>query len=122
MLRTAVGMTHVLRSGLVMDCTSYFPLIVLGYHLDSRHTVSRCLTSLANGPPIYVFYVFYISYGVVTMDGDFLLHPLDYTQKLTRSTLAFKLSVSPAYYPWVTATLHSIHGYHKKHNDIWFSK
>ncbi len=27
-----------------------------------------------------------------------------YTQKLTRSTLALKLSVSPPYYPWVTAT------------------
>ena len=30
--------------------------------------------------------------------------PLDYTQKLTRSTLTLKLSVSPPYYPWVTAT------------------
>ncbi len=30
-------MTHVLRSGLVMDyTTSYFPLIVLGYPLDSK--------------------------------------------------------------------------------------
>ncbi len=34
-LRSAVGMTHVLRSRLVMDyTTSYFPLIVLGYHFD----------------------------------------------------------------------------------------
>ncbi len=32
-------------------------------------------------------------------------YSLDYTQKLTRSTLALKLSVSPPYYPWVTATV-----------------
>ena len=29
---------------------------------------------------------------------------LDYTQKSTRSTLALKPSVSPPFYPWVTAT------------------
>ena len=29
---------------------------------------------------------------------------LGFTQKLTRSTLALKLSVSPPYYPWVTVT------------------
>ena len=62
LLRSAVGMAHVLQSGLVMGYTTlYFPLIVLGYHLD-------------------------------------------YTQKLTRSTSALKLSVSPTFYPWVTAT------------------
>ncbi len=39
LLRSAVGMTHVLRSRLVMDyTTSYFPLIVLGYHLDSKRS------------------------------------------------------------------------------------
>ncbi len=39
MLRSAVGMTHVLRSRLVMDyATSYFPLIVLGYsEIDQIH-------------------------------------------------------------------------------------
>ena len=42
------------------------------------------LCSLKDGPPIRV----------------------RYTQKLTRSTLALKLSVSPPYYPWVTATVH----------------
>ncbi len=37
-LRSVVGKTHVLRKGLVMDYTpSYFPLIVLGYPLDSRY-------------------------------------------------------------------------------------
>ncbi len=36
-LRSAVGMTHLLRSGLVMDYTiSYFPLIVLGHPFDSK--------------------------------------------------------------------------------------
>ncbi len=35
MLRSAVGMAHVLRSGLEMGyATSYLPLIVLGYQLD----------------------------------------------------------------------------------------
>ncbi len=68
LLRSAVGMTHVLQSRHVMDyTTSYFPLMVLGYHSGSPQS-------------------------------------LDYTQKLTRSTLALKLSVSPPYYPWVTAT------------------
>ncbi len=44
-LRSAVGKTHVLRSGLVMDyTTSCFPLFVLGYPLDSR-----CLCFLAIG-------------------------------------------------------------------------
>ncbi len=36
LLRSAVGKTHVLRSRLVMNyTTSYFPLVVLGYPLDS---------------------------------------------------------------------------------------
>ncbi len=75
MLRSAVGMTHVLRSGLVMDyATSYFPLIVLGNHLDSNRSYGVLsdtlpvpaygstwvvlwllffpLRSLINGPPI----------------------------------------------------------------------
>ncbi len=49
MLRSAVGMAHVLRSGLVVGyTTSYFQLIMLGYHSDPnrsyvRNTVSRCL-------------------------------------------------------------------------------
>ncbi len=74
MLQSAVGMAHVLRSGLVMGyTTSYFPLIVLGY-----------------------------------------------TQKLTRSTLALKLSVSPSFYPWVTATLGSDF-YASKAYFIWYS-
>ena len=39
LLRSAVGKTHVLRQGLVMDyTTSYFPLIVLGYPLDSKRS------------------------------------------------------------------------------------
>ncbi len=39
MLRSAVGKTHVLRSRLVMYyTTSYFPLIVLGYPLDSKRS------------------------------------------------------------------------------------
>ncbi len=39
MLRSAVGKTHVLRSRLVMEyTTSYFPLIVLGYRLDSKRS------------------------------------------------------------------------------------
>ncbi len=38
-LRSAVGMAHVWRSGLVMgSTTSYFPLIVLGYHLDPNRS------------------------------------------------------------------------------------
>ena len=38
-LRSAVGKTHVLRSGLVMNyATSYFTLIVLGYPLDSKQS------------------------------------------------------------------------------------
>ncbi len=39
MLRSAVGKTHVLRSGLVMDyTTSYLPLIVMRYPLDSKRS------------------------------------------------------------------------------------
>ncbi len=39
MLQSAVGKTHVLRSGLVMNyVTSYFSLIVLGYPLDSKRS------------------------------------------------------------------------------------
>ena len=39
LLRSVVGKTHVLRKGLVMDyTTSYFPLIVLGYPLDSKRS------------------------------------------------------------------------------------
>ncbi len=39
MLRSAVGMAHVLRSGLVMGyTTSYLPLIVLGYRLDPNRS------------------------------------------------------------------------------------
>ena len=39
LLQSAVGMTHVLWSRLVMDyAASYFPLIVLGYHF--LHLVS----------------------------------------------------------------------------------
>ncbi len=39
MLWSVVGMAHVLRSRLVMDyTTSYFPLIVLGYPLDSKQS------------------------------------------------------------------------------------
>ncbi len=35
MLGSAVGMAHVLQSGLVMGyTTSFLPLIVLGYQLD----------------------------------------------------------------------------------------
>ncbi len=38
-MQSAVGKTHVLRSGLVMDyTTSYFPLIVLGYPLDPKRS------------------------------------------------------------------------------------
>ncbi len=38
LLRSAVGKTHVLLSGLVMNyATSYFPLMVLGYPLDQIH-------------------------------------------------------------------------------------
>ncbi len=59
--------------------TSYFPLIMFGYHSDSNR-----------------------SYG---------------TQKLTRSTLALKLSVSPPYYPWVTAA-QIMHTYHD-HFAFW---
>ncbi len=44
------------------------------------------LHSLTNGPPIGVHF------------------RKPYTKKLTRSPLALKLSVSPPYYPWVTAT------------------
>ncbi len=41
-LRSAVGKTHVLRSGLVMDyTTSYFPLIVLEYPLDSKRSYEK---------------------------------------------------------------------------------
>ncbi len=50
MLRSAVGMAHVLRSRLVMDyTTSYFPLIVLEYseighiHLSIE---AQCVTTL----------------------------------------------------------------------------
>ena len=36
LLRSAMGKTHILRSRLVMDyTTSYFPLIMLGYPLES---------------------------------------------------------------------------------------
>ena len=53
-LWSAVGMTHVLRSGLVMgNATSYFPLIVLGYHSYSSLLPLR---SLINGPPIGVLF------------------------------------------------------------------
>ena len=39
LLRSAVGITHVLRSGLVMGyTTSCFPLIVLGYQSDSNQS------------------------------------------------------------------------------------
>ena len=39
LLPSAVGMAHVLRSRLVMDyTTSYFPLIVLEYPLDSKRS------------------------------------------------------------------------------------
>ncbi len=39
LLRSAVGIAHVLWSGLVMGyTTSYFPLIVLRYHLDSNRS------------------------------------------------------------------------------------
>ena len=38
-LRSAVGKTHVLRLRLVMNyTTSHFPLIVLGYPLDSKQS------------------------------------------------------------------------------------
>ncbi len=40
----------------------------------------------------------------LTLSMDCVRIPLDYTQKSTRSTLALKLSVSPPFYPWVTAT------------------
>ncbi len=50
LLRSAVGMTHVLRSGLVMDyTTSYFPLIVLGYsEIDHLHLSieAQCVSHL----------------------------------------------------------------------------
>ncbi len=39
MLRSTVGMAHIMRSGLVMGyTTSYFPLIMLGYHSDSNRS------------------------------------------------------------------------------------
>ena len=50
MLRSTVGKTHVLRSGLVMDyTTSYFPLIVLGYPLDSKRSYGPLSDTLCPG-------------------------------------------------------------------------
>ncbi len=54
LLRSAVGKTHVLRSGLVMDyTTSYFPLIVLGYPLDSKRSYGPLPDTLCPGPCIF---------------------------------------------------------------------
>ncbi len=50
LLRSAVGKTHVLRSGLVMDyTTSYFPVIVLGYPLDSKRSYGPLPDTLCPG-------------------------------------------------------------------------
>ncbi len=50
MLQSAVGKTHVLRSGLVMDyTTSYFPFIVLGYPLDSKLSYGPLSDTLCPG-------------------------------------------------------------------------
>ncbi len=47
-------MTHVLRSGLVMGYTaSYFPLIVLGYHLDSNRSYGPLPDTLCPGACIF---------------------------------------------------------------------
>ncbi len=49
-LRSVVGMAHVLRSRLVMDCTtSHFPLIVLGYPLDSKRSYGPLSDNLCSG-------------------------------------------------------------------------
>ncbi len=54
MLRSALGMTHVLQSRLVMDyTTSYFPLIVLGYHYTQKLTRSTLALELSGSPPYY---------------------------------------------------------------------
>ncbi len=54
MLRSAVGMTHVLQSRLVMDyITSHFAFIVLGYHLDSYRVVRKWGRG-AKSPPTQV--------------------------------------------------------------------
>ncbi len=54
MLRSAVGKTHVLRSGLVMNyTTSYFPLIVLGYPLDSKRSNGPLPDTLCPGACIF---------------------------------------------------------------------
>ncbi len=53
-LRSAVGMTHVLRSGLVMGyTTSYLPLIVLGYPLDSKRSYGPLPDTLCPGACIF---------------------------------------------------------------------
>ncbi len=50
MLRSAVGMAHVLWSRLVMNyTTSYFPLIVLGYPLDSKRSYGPLPDTLCPG-------------------------------------------------------------------------
>ncbi len=55
MLRSAVGKTHVLRSGLVMDyTTSYFPLIVLGYPLDPKRSYGPLPDTLCPGACIKI--------------------------------------------------------------------
>ncbi len=49
MLQSAVGKTHVFRSGLVMDyTTSYFPLIVLYSEIDHIHLSieAQCVIAL----------------------------------------------------------------------------
>ena len=49
-MRSVVGMAHVLRSRLVMDyTTSYFPLIMLGYPLDSKRSYGPLSDTLCPG-------------------------------------------------------------------------
>ena len=137
-LRSAVGLTHVLRWGLVMGChlTKSMDRVETPFGFQPiiwtfvRHTVSRCLifpllpevarvtwSKLTNHrlPPVPYLRVnmgyalaivfsgplplrsYYNSPPGVCFRESLVL--IDYTQKLTRSTLALKLSVAPTYLP-----------------------
>ncbi len=113
-VRTCDGLYHFIFSIDRVGISFGFQTIIWTF---ARHLVSRCLyfpaTGITYGSTWVVLWLLFCRSAPSTfpnkrstLQGPFrgVPSPLDYTQKLTISTLALKLSVSAIYYPPVTAT------------------
>ncbi len=106
-LRSAVGKTHVLRSRLVMNyTTSYFPLIVLGYPLDSKRSSLPKPDTLCPGACDFPTQGHVVIFGPIICQSR-LVPPSSYLrvsalEGVVGCALAFVLQVRSLYVPLQT--------------------